>query len=430
VALFTVPGFVATLVHDQKVAHLLRELLAKPRPLPHLTVPPLEAAGPRDQLIPGDLTPGEPLPLDVFDRKGVMLLARGQIVRSERQLERLLEIGLWGDAAEVAALRDRPIAVEAGESERQQVSVFEQLSALRRDLAPVLADTGPGLADGIRQITARLRRAVALDANAAIASIQWLRTAPYAIRQSINVAVLSEVVLDGQEADIAIRESAVAAALSMNVCIVELQEVLYHVKDMMPEQKSAVARHPQCAVERLRAAGVEDIPWLRAVAEHHEAHDGSGYPRKLAGSAIGLPAQVISVADKFCATIAERAYRTAVPVSVALRRLLTASGPTMDPLVAARLAREIGIYPPGTVVKLRSGDIGVAVKRTLDPNCPVVRVVLGKDGLIAPGFTKRLTSREMFAVVEEVPADALPPGFDVLTLWHPSLDRGDSPETA
>lgn len=382
-----------------------------------------EARAPHEQLIPGDLAPGEPLPLDVYDRNGVKLLARGQIVRSERQLERLLEIGLWGEAEAVAALRERPIATEAGETDRQQVSVFEQLAHLRDELASVLVLQGAPLADGIRRLAARLRHAVSLDANAAIASIQWLRTTPYAVRQSVNVAVLTEVVLEAHEADAATRDAAVAAALSMNVCILDLQETLYHVKDMTPDQKSAVARHPQEAVQRLQAAGVDDGLWLRAVAEHHEADDGSGYPRKLAGSAICLPAQVISVADKFCATIAERAYRAAVPVSVALRRLLTASGPTMDPIIAARLAREIGIYPPGTVVRLRSGDVGVAIKRTLDPNCPVVRVVLGRDGHLTPGFTKRLTSREMFSVTQELGREALPTGFDVFRLWHPSLDR-------
>ncbi len=383
----------------------------------------LDAPAPHEQLIPGDLAPGEPVPLDVYDRNGVKLLARGQIVRSERQLERLLEIGLWGEAEAVAALRERPIATEAGETDWQQVSVFEQLARVREELAAVLGREGPELAEGIGRLAARVRRAVSLDANAAIASIQWLRTAPYAVRQSVNVAVLADVVLEAHEADDATRDAAVAAALSMNVCIVDLQETLYRVKDMTPDQKSAIARHPQGAVERLRAAGVDDEAWLRAVMEHHEADDGTGYPRKLSGSAICLHAQVISVADKFCATIAERAYRAAVPVSVALRRLLTASGPTMDPIIAARLAREIGIYPPGTVVRLRSGDVGVAIKRTLDPNCPVVRVVLGRDGQVTPGFTKRLTSREMFSVTQELGREALPAGFDVFRLWHPSLEK-------
>lgn len=384
------------------------------------------ASIPRTQLTAGDLAPGEPLPLDIYDRGGRMLLAKGQIVRSETQLERLLEIGLWGDAELVAALRSEPLPTATGDSstEWQQVSVFERLAAIRADLRRVLSGEGD-LRAGLEDLAARVTGAVALDSDAAIASIQWLRDPPYGIRQSVNTAVLTDLLLLNMEVDEAGRRSAVAAALGMNLCIVDLQETLYRQKEMSADQKAEIARHPRCAAERMRAAGIEDEVWLRAVEEHHEAFDGTGYPGKLSGETIGVPARVISVADKFCATVSERAYRTAVPVSIALRRLLTASGPTMDPQIAARLTREIGIYPPGTLVRLRTGEIGMVVKRTLDPQCPVVRVLRAKNGAPLGTFVKRLTSRDTFGVVEEVGREEGLPDLDVFQLWNPSIERRD-----
>ncbi|MBI1395290.1 MAG: HD domain-containing protein [Betaproteobacteria bacterium] len=386
---------------------------------------PSDTPTPRTQLRPGDLTPGEPLPLDVFDANGLMLLARGQVVRSESQLERLLEIGLWGDADHVARLRNEPLATEPQSLDRQQASVFEWLASARDELDAALTAADADLVARLGDVARQVRRAVALDSDAAVATVQWIRQGPYAVRQSVNVAVLAELMLVNMEAPDHVRHATVAAALSMNLSIVALQETLYHQKEMSPEQKAEVVRHPVAAFDRLRGAGLADETWLRAVLEHHEAFDGSGYPRKLQGEDIGLPARVISVADKFCATVSERAYRGAVPVSIALRKLLTASGPTMDPQVAARLAREIGIFPPGTPVRLRNGETGVAIKRTLDPLAPVVRVVRGRFGEPLATFTKRLTSRDTFGVAEEVARDELGADFDVFQLWNPSIDRTD-----
>jgi HD-GYP domain-containing protein (c-di-GMP phosphodiesterase class II) len=84
---------------------------------------------------------------------------------------------------------------------------------------------------------------------------------------------------------------------------------------------------------------------LAGFEQHHESFDGSGYPARLAGEAIALLARVIAVAERYCAAISERAYRPAVPASIAL-----------DPSISVLLERALGRWPPGTVVRLRSGE--------------------------------------------------------------------------
>ena len=68
------------------------------------------------------------------------------------------------------------------------------------------------------------------------------------------------------------------------------------------------------------------IPWtqdLRNVAyiafSHHEKLDGTGYPRKLSGAAIPLPAQIMSICDIYDALAAsDRPYKKAIPTEKAL----------------------------------------------------------------------------------------------------------------
>src|SRR5204862_3889390 len=111
---------------------------------------------------------------------------------------------------------------------------------------------------------------------------------------------------------------AVCAALTMNLAIVDLQDVLYRQQTMTPEQREAIAEHPADAVKKLATLGVRDPLWLSIVEQHHEFLDGSGYPKKLAGDAVIREAQVIGLADRYCAAVTERTYRQPVAPDVAL----------------------------------------------------------------------------------------------------------------
>ncbi len=80
---------------------------------------------------------------------------------------------------------------------------------------------------------------------------------------------------------------------------------------------------------------VRDLPdtdLIRAgIRHHHERWDGTGYVDGLAGEAIPLIARIVSVADSFSAMTTSRAYRKALDMDEAIRRLKGASGTQLDP---------------------------------------------------------------------------------------------------
>jgi hypothetical protein len=320
------------------------------------------AHGARARLEPGDVAPGEPLPLDVFDRAGTKLLGKGQVVRSLAQLERLLEFGLWGEAQALQALRAsrNPGARGPGVAlSFNRLSAFEELRQLRQDLhgllAPWDADPASGTRatiDAIQALAGRLMHAVELDPDAALATLLWLRARPYAPRQAVNAAVVTDLLLAQSGIERAERCSAVCAALTMNLSIHGLQDALYEVKTPTPAQQAQIHDHPARTQAMLAAAGVDDPGWLAAVLQHHESADGSGYPAGLAGSRVDLAARAIGVADRFCAVVSERAYRPAVPAALALARMFNGSSPALDAAMVTTLNRVMGAWPPGTVVML------------------------------------------------------------------------------
>ncbi|MGZ9045412.1 MAG: HD-GYP domain-containing protein, partial [Telluria sp.] len=146
-----------------------------------------------------------------------------------------------------------------------------------------------------------------------------------------------------------------AAALTMNAGMVRLVEVL-QLKDgaLSDEERSAVRRHPSEGAELLRRAGVTDEDWLAYVLMHHETEDGSGYP---AGRRdVPENARLVGLADRYCALVSARNYRRSLLPPQACRKLLADCGD--DPL-APHLARTVGFYPAGTLVRLHGGEVGV-----------------------------------------------------------------------
>lgn len=72
---------------------------------------------------------------------------------------------------------------------------------------------------------------------------------------------------------------------------------------------------------------------IPAVIGHHERYDGKGYPRRIAKEDIPISARMLCIADSFDAMISQRAYKEAVPVEEALRRLEVDAGRQFDPVL-------------------------------------------------------------------------------------------------
>ncbi|MFM8331313.1 MAG: HD-GYP domain-containing protein [Candidatus Methylumidiphilus sp.] len=111
---------------------------------------------------------------------------------------------------------------------------------------------------------------------------------------------------------------------------------------------------------------------------HHENLDGSGYPRGLEGYQLNLNCKIVSVVDKYDAITSLRPYRSEGDhlraVSI-LNKLVREH--KIDNELTSGFVAYLGIYPPGCVVELSSGEVGIVlesnVKQRLRPQILVVR---------------------------------------------------------
>jgi hypothetical protein len=77
----------------------------------------------------------------------------------------------------------------------------------------------------------------------------------------------------------------------------------------------------------------------------------------------------------------QRTYQQAYPTDRILAVLKKNEGAQMDRNLVRRFVQLLGIYPPGNLVQLSTGEVAVVLRvHAPDPHRPRVRVLLAADG--------------------------------------------------
>ena len=139
--------------------------------------------------------------------------------------------------------------------------------------------------------------------------------------------------------------------------------------------------HVNYSVEILRATPGLPGDLARIAALHHERHDGSGYPKGLRGSEIGMVGSIAAIIDTFDALTVKRPYAEPVSPSAAISMLYKWRGVFFDAHLVEQFIRCIGIFPVGSLVELNTGEVGVVIAQNLTKRLlPRVMVIRDKDG--------------------------------------------------
>ena len=74
----------------------------------------------------------------------------------------------------------------------------------------------------------------------------------------------------------------------------------------------------------------------KIVVQHHERHDGTGYPNNIPGEQILIEARILAIADTYDAMTSDRPYRDALSHDVTIEEIRSCSGSQFDPEIAAK----------------------------------------------------------------------------------------------
>jgi len=369
-----------------------------------LTTMARRAAGPvaegedrRNELAPG-LAVGRIMPCHAFTDQ-VLLLACGERIVSESQIERLLradvvfsndppphfaqaieerqrELGIWRAPLEKTQDREKDLAassgdpVETGPSSIEPATPFVvELVAARRlrreamgQVAELVEQARRGETISLRSVRGTVRQVVhSLRRNHRVfSSLLRLKTLDsYTYTHSINNCVISVILAQGGGfADQA--EEIGLGGLMHDIGKVRLPEgVLQKPESLTDYEWSMVKQHPVVGLEIVRQGDEVRESEAEAISQHHERLDGSGYPASLREAAIAPAGRMVAIADVYDAMTSERPYHKAIPAPEAMRWILQRAGELFDPHLVRTFVDSIGLFPVGSLVRLSSGELAV-----------------------------------------------------------------------
>lgn len=338
----------------------------------------------------------EPLPWNVRNEPGHLLLGKGFLLTDPDQIESLLERGVYVDADEYEA------HLRAEQASRAKQTPFELWAQLLRRASNLLRNHAgnPAFAAEMGELSDQIGSAMKQDVDAGTFEMIQGEPLGYAVTHSMQtgfVASLAAQKLGWSESE---RATLVRAALTMNIAMLDLQNVLAKQSTpLTPEQKSAIATHSRDGRLALEKANVPCNDWLLTVEQHHVTENGAGLPQDR--SSLSQLACMIHYADVYLAKISPRANRPAIPINMAARDLYVKAGGADNPYVSA-IIKQMGIFPPGAFVKLANGDTGIVVRPGETANTPLVHSLISADGWVFPDPLPRDTRKPEFKVTNAV----------------------------
>lgn len=355
------------------------------------------------QIQESDLKLNQPLPWPIFDQDGKLLLKRNEILNNQKQIQNLIERGIFRQSTPEEDAKNARLKQKSSIE-----SPFVMLNAIKRNLARILHDMQNHLASDYSNRVYKLSKVIQKlcyeNADAALGAVLLDQKTEYTRIHPVLCAILVELMSKRLQIPTEQRQSTIAAALTQNIGMLDLQEELTQVSaPLSTEQEQAVKVHPQKSTSILKALKITDQSWLDTVLYHHERPDGSGYPLGLQGEKIPSQARLLSLVDIYSAMILPRKYRDGFYVKRALQDIFLTRGKAVDEQLAGQLIKEIGIYPPGSFVTLANGDIAIVLRRGVKKaNAPVCLSVLSPRGAAYSNPAIHDTFQDKLYSIEEV----------------------------
>jgi HD-GYP domain-containing protein (c-di-GMP phosphodiesterase class II) len=136
-----------------------------------------------------------------------------------------------------------------------------------------------------------------------------------------------------------------------------------------------VKTHSRRGWEILKADPDMDEVVLDVCLHHHERMDGTGYPDKLPGESLSRHARMAALCDVYDALTSDCSYRTAYAPADAVRKMAELQDGHFDKTLFHAFVKTVGIYPVGTLVKLKSGRLAVVADQSAKSLLsPIVKV--------------------------------------------------------
>lgn len=333
------------------------------------------------KLVEIDLDKSEPAPAD-------------RLREAMRKMQGDLESDTAGARSEHSFARRRASSIDTfADRRRPDDSRFRQRirttnacrTELRHALDEILADARMGRSLDTRMArdaVQRLSDVVSESATAALWLLNLKQQDQYTEIHSLNVCILTLAFGHFMALD-----EDYLAAIGVGALLHDIgktrtpREILTKPGALTPEEFEIMKKHARDGYEMMAASGHLSSVSLEIILSHHERALGQGYPYGLKRDQIPYHAMLTAIADTYDAMTSNRIYHEAAPCDEVLQALYKNASEDFTEKEVVEFIRCLGIFPPGSVVRLDDGSVAMVVSTSPKARLqPVVLMLRSPDG--------------------------------------------------
>lgn len=376
------------------------------------------------------------LPFNLLDENGFLLMPSGSVLQNKQTIEKMVERGCFADSKEhesymaklasavdylyaknVCLLKWREVEDEFSDEDRDSfleshtrvlttANPFEAIDVTKGLIKPLLNSQNEALPHWLAKLdNVRTLFTWIMDQNPS-AVLNYLIREYYNPNTDFSInhamfctAVCALVAKELKLSDMSIQRLSVAA-LTMNVSATHFHNQLKNQKLPPHEtQQKKFSRHGRDSANILEERGVDDEELLYLVRNHHAPVAEAMASAELTDESKKLMLILQSV-DSIGEKISPSGHKQAM-LSASVAKEIYASCGAIDKQVGLAVVKAFGMYPPGTFVKLASGETALVIAPGPKPTEPQVVTVANKEGMMCD-MRARSTNSPQFSIVEGI----------------------------
>lgn len=268
------------------------------------------------------------------------------------------------EVAPVKQVTPKPKRVTA---EEERARAKQVISASKKAVASMFGDARMGKAikaEAAMQFVDDIAASVLRNEGALISLVRLKTKDDYTYMHSVAVCALMVALANELGLSEAEAKQAGLAGLLHDIGKAAIpMDVLNKPGALTDDEFTLVKLHPERGHAMLVQASITDAVALDVCLHHHEKVNGSGYPHQLKSDEISLFAKMGAVCDVYDAVTSNRPYKAGWEPGVSLQRMAQWED-HFDNVVFKAFVKSVGIYPIGSMVKLKSGRLAVVIDQS------------------------------------------------------------------
>jgi len=236
--------------------------------------------------------------------------------------------------------------------------------------------------DQVLGLVEELRKNMAIDGATLLLLTSLKGYEQYTEQHCVNVCILAMLLAEEEGLDEREVGLAALAGLMHDAGMVKVpREVAEKHGSLTLGERETYKSHPVHSAGIVHGmGGPEEV--ILTVERHHVHYGSGGYPAGLDGEQVPLLAGLVSVVDSYDAITSIKSYKSPMGPVQAMAFLEKGSGTKFDPRHVEAFKTLVGPYPPGSVVRLSSNEIGVVIQVGDRPDQPVVKMAFDESGTL------------------------------------------------